>query len=534
MSNLIENKNEKDKKIELKPHQKYVVDYMKKPKHKGLILYHTTGSGKTITALKSMLQYDEQIVIIGKKSSKKAFKDDMKKLGVSFETEGMDAEPRFVFYTFTKIKTILKEDLAFLAEKSIIVDEAHTLRNETSNNLMIIHAISLSNRVLLLTATPVINYLNDLCVLINIAKDGTVLPTDIESFNAAYYNSRTNSIENPDVLVKKMSDCISYYDHYKNTKDYPSYSTEYVEVEMIYDQLMEYKKYIKKYFFDVQLEFRGMGKGEYFVDFGDTYSRKKNFFLSGTRQLSNTLNGDPDYPKIKAMHMMIEEQRGDKLLPMVVYSNYLENGVYALTKRLERSGIRYKTITGNTSDEKINFIVNDYNKGKIDILLITSAGSESLDLKNTRVIHIMEPHWNESRIKQVIGRAIRYKSHSDLPEKDRHVKIVRWSSVFPDTIANKSADEHLIELSRNKDEIFQVFDQIIQDAAIENNDLDKYDNYQRIRKQGREVSVIRIKSKDNKSRSKQKGGELIAYGHYQRYISNRNDYLNLKKIEQEY
>ena len=242
------NKNGKTgKEIELKPHQQYVVDYMKKPKHKGLIIYHTTGSGKTITALKSMLQYPDQIIIIGKKSSKKAFKDDMKKLNVSFEQEGADSEPRFLFFTFTKIKTILKDDLAFLAEKSIIVDEAHTLRNETSNNLMIIHAMSLSARILLLTATPVINYLNDLCVLVNVAKDESILPTDIDSFNAAYYNSRTNSIENPDVLIKKLADCISYYDHYKNTQDYPSYSTEYVEVEMIYEQLMEYKKYIKKF-----------------------------------------------------------------------------------------------------------------------------------------------------------------------------------------------------------------------------------------------------------------------------------------------
>lgn len=528
MSKSLENKE-----IELKPHQQFVVDYLKKPQYKGLIIYHSTGSGKTITSLKGLLQYEDQIIIIGKKSSKKAFKDDMKKIGVSFEDE-LDSEPRFLFFTFTKMKTILKDDLAFLADKSIIVDEAHTLRNETSNNLMIIHAISLSKRVLLLTATPVINYLNDLCVLVNTAKDESILPTDIESFNAAYYNSQTNSIENPDVLVKKMSGCISYYDHYKNTKDYPSHSIEYVEVEMIYEQLMEYKKYIKKYFFDVQLEFRGMGKGEYYVDFGDTYARKKNFFLSGTRQLSNTLNGDPDYPKIKAMHEMIMNQIDEKLTPMVVYSNYLENGVYALSKRLERSGVRYKTITGNTSDEKINFIVNDYNKGKIDILMITSAGSESLDLKNTRVIHIMEPHWNESRIKQVIGRAIRFNSHSELPEADRHVQVVRWSSVFPDTIANKSADGYLIELSRNKDEIFQLFDQIIQDAAIENNDLEKYENFKRIRKQSRPVSQVRIRA--NK-REIQNGGNhennnlLNRYRNYHDYRTNRMMYLKLKLLQ---
>ena len=59
----------------------------------------------------------------------------------------------------------------------------------------------------------------------------------------------------------------------------------------------------------------------------------------------------------------------------------------------------------------MNYIVNNYNEGKYKVLLLSSAGSESLDLKNTRQIHIMEPYWNEGKIIQVIGRAIRYKSH---------------------------------------------------------------------------------------------------------------------------
>jgi superfamily II DNA or RNA helicase len=491
-----------DNAVSLKPHQQYVVDYMRDENHRGLILYHSTGSGKTITSIKSMDQHPEPIIIIGRKSSKKAFIDDMKKMNISID--GSDDEPRYTFFTFSKIKTLLKDTLDMLVGRSIIVDEAHSLRNETSNNLMLIHAITMASRVMLLTATPVINYFNDLCVLVNLAKDEPILPTDIDSFNAAYYNSTSNEIENPDILVKKLSNCISYYDHHKNSIDYPSSSTEYVEVEMTYEQLMEYKRYIKKYFFDVQLEFRGTGKGEYFVDFGDTYARKKNFFLSGTRQLSNTLEGRSDFPKIKKMYESIIKQKKANLTPMIVYSNYLENGVYALTKLLERSDITYKTITGNTSDDKINFIVNDYNKKKIDILLITSAGSESLDLKNTRIIHIMEPHWNESRIKQVVGRAIRYKSHSELPKEQRMVQIYRWSSNFPDTIANKSADEYLIDLSRNKDEIFHTFDQIIQDASIESNQL---------------------KTK----KKKQKGGSDDRYQWLlQTYLMNKEAYLNIK------
>nr|URM62082.1 ATP dependent helicase [Mimivirus sp.] len=62
----------------------------------------------------------------------------------------------------------------------------------------------------------------------------------------------------------------------------------------------------------------------------------------------------------------------------------------------------------------------------------------------------MEPHWNESKITQVIGRAIRYKSHEKLPINERNVDIYRWASVFPEPYRNQSADEYLIDLSVKK------------------------------------------------------------------------------------
>jgi superfamily II DNA/RNA helicase len=224
-------------------------------------------------------------------------------------------------------------------------------------------------------------------------------------------------------------------------------------------QLEEYRSYMKKFLYDQTL-----GNLTYKIDFENINPRKKNFFLSGTRQLSNTIDGSTDFPKIQKVYEQIKHGP----FPCVVYSNYLKNGVFALTPLLERDNISYKTITGDSTDEKINRVVDHYNKGRYQVLLITSAGSESLDLKNTRQIHIMEPHWNESRIKQVIGRVIRYKSHVTLPEKDRHVMIYRWCSVFPELVGNKSADQYLIELSKKKDGIFKHFSSIIKEVAIEN------------------------------------------------------------------
>jgi hypothetical protein len=51
------------------------------------------------------------------------------------------------------------------------------------------------------------------------------------------------------------------------------------------------------------------------------------------------------------------------------------------------------------------------------LLLVTKSGAEGINLKNVREVHIMEPFWNSNRIDQVVGRAVRAKSHLGLPEE---------------------------------------------------------------------------------------------------------------------
>ena len=57
----------------------------------------------------------------------------------------------------------------------------------------------------------------------------------------------------------------------------------------------------------------------------------------------------------------------------------------------------------------------------IKLLMLTKSGAEGLDLKHVRQVHVMEPYWHEVRIQQVIGRAIRLRSHKDLPDAEQTV-----------------------------------------------------------------------------------------------------------------
>lgn len=64
------------------------------------------------------------------------------------------------------------------------------------------------------------------------------------------------------------------------------------------------------------------------------------------------------------------------------------------------------------------------------IFMITQSGAEGISLFNTRQVHIMEPYWNNVRLQQVIGRAIRLCSHMELPWEDRVVDVFTYLSVF--------------------------------------------------------------------------------------------------------
>ena len=81
----------------------------------------------------------------------------------------------------------------------------------------------------------------------------------------------------------------------------------------------------------------------------------------------------------------------------------------------------------------------------IKVFMITSSGSEGINLRNTRYVHIMEPYWHPVRTEQVIGRARRICSHKDLPKALQTVEVYIYLMIFSE--AQLKSDE-AIELKR--------------------------------------------------------------------------------------
>jgi hypothetical protein len=129
------------------------------------------------------------------------------------------------------------------------------------------------------------------------------------------------------------------------------------------------------------------------------------------------------------------------------------------------------------------------------VIGITGAGAEGISLKCCRAVHIMEPYWNNVRLEQVKGRAIRICSHKDLPFDERTVDLYTYYTTFSEeqldtkkidtTIVNSdsytftdekgkiirtipiTSDQNVFMISSKKDKVNQAVLTVMKESAID-------------------------------------------------------------------
>lgn len=114
----------------------------------------------------------------------------------------------------------------------------------------------------------------------------------------------------------------------------------------------------------------------------------------------------------------------------------------------------------------------------IKLIMITQSGAEGISLKHVREVHVLEPYWNEIRINQVIGRAVRANSHTDLPAKDQTVKVftymvklkqkhIKGSHTIQTKDKSKTTDEYIFGVAQRKANIINAIQDLMKDAAAD-------------------------------------------------------------------
>ncbi len=140
-------------------------------------------------------------------------------------------------------------------------------------------------------------------------------------------------------------------------------------------------------------------------------------------------------------------------------------------RKISKTGFRYIEFHGQIDKDlrekhKKIFNTKENKRGDIiKIILLSPAGAEGINLRNVRQVHIMEPYWNEVRIEQVIGRAIRHCHHSDLPMNERTVDVFRYKMVRESK--KETSDEFMENVSRRKNNLLLSFIEAVKEVAVD-------------------------------------------------------------------
>ena len=117
---------------------------------------------------------------------------------------------------------------------------------------------------------------------------------------------------------------------------------------------------------------------------------------------------------------------------------------------------KYIMITGdksispsNAADLKYATSIDNKYGERVKVIIISKAGSEGLDFKFIRQIHILEPWYNMNRIEQIIGRGVRNLSHCGLPFKERNVELYLHSTLL-EMNEEEAADLYVYRLAEKK------------------------------------------------------------------------------------
>jgi len=462
-----------------KEYQQRVVDALLDPSKKGVIAMHGTGTGKSRTSAEARKALQGMPATFVVPAALQA--------NILKELDKWDVDPSS--YKVVSQQAVARKGLGDYDPKGglLVIDESQKAKNVGSALTSELKKSQASKR-LLLSATPWANSPEELAAQVNLAAGKDLLPTGQTAFRNQFLTKKVRrptfkemlkgvppvevtAFKNQGKLRPILQKYVDYYQNPDDTPDFPRLREEEIPVEMGSRQSDIYKTIMDQSPAWVQ---RKVQKN---LPPSKRELEKLRAFLGGARQVSNTTQpftnpGDPvEAPKVeKAVEelkkMLVDNPRGKA----VVYSNYIDSGLKPYKTLLDEAGIPYGEFTGEINEKVRDELVKQYNEDKLKALLISSAGAEGLDLKGTRLIQLLEPHFNISKEKQIIGRGRRYKSHAHLPEDERDVLVQRFFSRPQAGIIGKlsgksgrGTDEYIRNLAREKADIGAELEKLIRE-----------------------------------------------------------------------
>lgn len=520
-------------------YQNLILNYMMRDDIRGLLLYWDVGLGKTIISVAVTEFYRKQgkePIIITPKSLKNNF---IKSIHQYYRNEKSTNQidkiiEKYKFISSNSVNLVKDltngvadldiEDVTSVYNKVIIVDEAHTIFNSISNGSKTatkFYDVIMNSRnikILFLTGTPIVNNFFEIVPALNmcsgyINKRYTILPEAYDEFVAYFVDQKNRKLINEEKFQNRIFGLVSYIG-----KFYTEKHTSFKD---------NIKKIISKTDFPDRLPIRilkipmspkqnsiylnARDKERKETKFGGSIYKEKSMLSSSyrirSRQISNILLDGADYsnikeysPKINALLDIVKDKHKNNL--GLIYSNFIEYGIEPVANTLKSNGFYdyndvnkpadarcYALFTGKIDIDDRNEIVKVFNSPKnidgslIQLLLVSSVGEKGLNLKGIRHIHILEPNWSYTSTEQIIGRAIRYKSHEALDKENQNVQIYQYISDYnkeyidQNNPEDKTTDVTLFYNSIKQKELNDKFLLLLAETAIDCDNFNQNINF---------------------------------------------------------
>ena len=104
----------------------------------------------------------------------------------------------------------------------------------------------------------------------------------------------------------------------------------------------------------------------------------------------------------------------------------------------------------------------------VKVILMSDKGTEGLDLRYVREVHVMEPWYHLNKVEQIVGRASRHCSHAALPLTRRNVTVYLHAAVDPRPGASReTVDMRAYRIAQRKQENIRHVESVLRDSAID-------------------------------------------------------------------
>ena len=491
---------------------------------RGILLFHQIGAGKTCTAIAIAEKFKKKMNIVvvlpaallgnfltelrsecpgniylttEEKIKIKNLNPDDADFKKIIDKTNERINKYYTIYSYHKFVALINDNkIKKLNNTLLIIDEVQNMISMNGSFYKALKQVidnSENNlKIMLLSATPIFDQPVEIALTLNLLKTDNYLP--ITKFNQDYLkiNKKTSGLSYNTTNMKdfrlKISNLISYY-RGAPPQAYPKSEFKIVKCNM---SEFQYKSYLTSLSTEENF-IRGSFKNV------DILKLPQNFFL-GPRMISNIAFpnksiGEVGFSSFKDDYLQMQNigSYSIKFLkiikkinesdgPVFVYSNFKElGGLKCFIAFLEYHGWknylkygegikRFSIWSGDESQkikDEIKFIFNQKSNedgNNIKIMLGSPSIKEGISLLRVQQVHMIEPYWNMSRMLQIMGRAVRFCSHKDVPKAKRIVKIYLYLATYS---GEKTIDQYIWNLAKKKNKLIEDFELTLKESAID-------------------------------------------------------------------